>query len=570
MTPVKRLTSQAEKKRLGAFYTPSELSDVLAAWAIQKKTDKVLEPSFGGCGFLKSCAERLVELGNPLSRLPLYGCDIDPNAFDYLADTIGSLVDLSNFVQADFLTLDTPVSWPKHFDVVIGNPPYIAYQQIDLEAQQEATKRIKALGLEMDLRSSLWAYFIVMSLAHLKPEGRIAWVLPGSFLQANYAKPIRQFLGKVFKEIADFKIQKRLFLYEGTDESTVVLLATGYQSPSLEKKDIPLIYCQSYEDFSKAIVGWEKGNALASSCEFPVLGSINTKAKVSFAQLQTHLQCHRLSKYAYTRIGLVTGENKFFVLNREMAEQHKINSSDLTPILAKFSSIESLSFSKSDWKKDFKANNRCLLVSTKKVPPAEGLAKYLATFPSELIGTISTFKKRKLWYGIDDCNVPDAFFPVMHHTGPQIALNTARVNCTNSIHRLYFNEGISLHTRKLLAISILTSFSQLSAEIVGRKYGAGVLKHEPREAERISILMPEHIAPSVISKQFTKISRLIKRGHLSEARESADAFIFSNLNEVDKSECGVLSAALTDAREHRYADRKKVASSKNHSIPNLK
>ena len=39
-------TPKSDQKRLGAFYTPENLSRVLTDWAVQHSTDRVLEPSF--------------------------------------------------------------------------------------------------------------------------------------------------------------------------------------------------------------------------------------------------------------------------------------------------------------------------------------------------------------------------------------------------------------------------------------------------------------------------------------------------------------------------------------------
>ena len=49
------------KKRLGAYYTPSEVTNILSNWAVRSGDDIILEPSFGGCNFLISALNRLKE-----------------------------------------------------------------------------------------------------------------------------------------------------------------------------------------------------------------------------------------------------------------------------------------------------------------------------------------------------------------------------------------------------------------------------------------------------------------------------------------------------------------------------
>ena len=71
-----------EKKKHGIYYTPPEASKILCEWAIKSTDDKILEPSFGACGFLESSCAGLNELGNASPSLQLFGCDIDPKAFN--------------------------------------------------------------------------------------------------------------------------------------------------------------------------------------------------------------------------------------------------------------------------------------------------------------------------------------------------------------------------------------------------------------------------------------------------------------------------------------------------------
>ena len=69
-----------KKKTYGAFYTPEEITKALSDWALRDGSETVLEPSFGGCGFLKSLSERLQFQGAE-SINQIYSCDIDQQAF---------------------------------------------------------------------------------------------------------------------------------------------------------------------------------------------------------------------------------------------------------------------------------------------------------------------------------------------------------------------------------------------------------------------------------------------------------------------------------------------------------
>lgn len=52
------------RKGRGAFFTPPEVCDFIAAWAIRNPADRVLEPSCGEAAFMLAAAERLADLGD--------------------------------------------------------------------------------------------------------------------------------------------------------------------------------------------------------------------------------------------------------------------------------------------------------------------------------------------------------------------------------------------------------------------------------------------------------------------------------------------------------------------------
>ncbi|MDP9479947.1 MAG: SAM-dependent methyltransferase [Actinomycetota bacterium] len=55
----------ALRKARGAFFTPPELCNFVADWAVRSSSDTVLEPSCGEAAFLLAAGERLRTLGAP-------------------------------------------------------------------------------------------------------------------------------------------------------------------------------------------------------------------------------------------------------------------------------------------------------------------------------------------------------------------------------------------------------------------------------------------------------------------------------------------------------------------------
>ena len=153
---------------------------------------------------------------------------------------------------------------------------------------------------------------------------------------------------------------------------------------------------------------------------------------------------------------------------------------------------------------------------------------------------------------VDDGAPPDAFFPVMQHHGPKLVINESGYNCTNSIHRAYFKTDLSKTEKKMISLSLLSTFSQISAEICGRSYGAGALKHEPREAEKIEILIPE-LHHRKVGAAFNRVDRMLRDGNFTEARQFVDILLLSAIESEDvPTKAALLASGLEQLKSHRH------------------
>lgn len=553
---VKSLAAPAsDQKRLGAFYTPESLSRVLTDWAIQCPTDKILEPSFGKCGFLAAAHRRLLALGCPAPKTQIYGCDVDAAAFVFLSNVLGQLNDTRQFLQLDFLDIESGREWEHKYACVIGNPPYIPFQAISEDRRQEHVDRCKQHGIAVSSRASLWAYFLIHATSFVAEGGRMAWVLPGAFLQADYAKGVRDYLSRSFDGLLCVLMHQRFFKNEGTEEETVVLLAKG-RRPTGDLRSILFADAASLEDLSATISKWDSGQEWSGRLlnARPSYLATNQEVIRQFESVSAHLACHVLGDFVLANIGLVTGANEFFVLSDEDNARLHLRDSDTVRVLGKFKAAQGLTFTISDHDKYLSTGARGHLVHSVSLPPQHSaLRAYLDSFPPAERDKIGTFKKRRIWHAPEDGNIPDAFLPVMNHSGPRLVLNRAKINCTNTLHRAFFRMKLSTVYQKLLAISLLTSFSQLSAEFVGRRYGSGVLKHEPREIEKIAVLMPL-VEDARINEAFKDINKLLRAGQSAPAQAKADELVLGTLDHW-QALSAAFTQALDDARTLRRTTR---------------
>src|SRR5262249_39051991 len=91
------------------------------------------------------------------------------------------------------------------------------------------------------------------------------------------------------------------------------------------------------------------------------------------------------------------------------------------------------------------------------------LKRYLRTVSKAEIKSNVTFQKRSKWYALETGKVPDAVMASVFHYGPRLIINRGH-EATNVFYRIDFVGG-NKTLRRLVAISIQTSLSQLAAEL---------------------------------------------------------------------------------------------------------
>jgi len=322
----------------------------------------------------------------------------------------------------------------------------------------------------------------------------------------------------------------RLFLEEGTEEKTVVLLCDGYHTPSGDGS-IETGYVATLEDVRTTVDDWREGRWQGDTRQIRSGLSLLPKSTMSlFEEITSSPNAKALGNICAIHIGIVTGANHFFVLDQSTVSEANIPEKCLSPIFAKFNHVNGVHLVAQDLERARSEGRRSLLIDTSSVADIPvSVRAYLDRLPKANREKNSTFKKRKIWHQPNDANIPDAFFPYMQKDGPVIILNGARVNSTNTIHRVYFDPSVNPIERKAIAVSALSTVTQLSAEIEGRSYGSGALKHEPSEAAKLKILLPIRSLDYQIEEAFRLVDDLLRRGDAAGAQDVADAFVLQDL-----------------------------------------
>lgn len=207
----------------GEFYTPSDVSELLARLGTVGKTEinKVYDPACGS-GSLLLQAEKV--LGKEAIRNGFYGQEINITTYNlcrinmHLHD-IG--YDKFNIACED--TLTHPQHWDNEpFELIVSNPPYSIKWVGSDDPLLISDPRFSPAGV-LAPKSKADLAFIMHSLSWLAPTGTAAIVcFPGIMYRGGAEKKIRQYL--VDNNFVDCIIQLPSNLFFGTSIATCIMV----------------------------------------------------------------------------------------------------------------------------------------------------------------------------------------------------------------------------------------------------------------------------------------------------------------------------------------------------------
>ncbi|EGQ8314622.1 N-6 DNA methylase [Vibrio cholerae] len=548
----------SKKRELGAYYTPPELSQVLTDWAIVRSDEEILEPSFGGCGFFDSSIKTLRRLGCKSPEKQLYGVDIDGHAFSILSEKFGHMVETSNrFIQNDFISVQPSDFSVNEFDVVLGNPPYVSMHNMT-EKQREACEKVlhnsPFSGLTMGRNASLWAFFLLHSLSFIKEGGRVAWVLPSSLLHADYAKRLLAIHKRHFYSVKVLKLAERFFKEEGAQETSVILIAEGFSAEPMENTHFSVASVENVIELKQAIE--TQLQATESGVDGYKLDIVSREARKAYFDLMNSESSKPIGHYADIKIGMVTGANKYFIVDKKTIEKFGLPEDVLQPAIGKFSFFSGITHDMRKHKKLQCDGYRAYLVCPTEEHmqnPEHPVSIYLNQITQQERNKNRTFAKRPHWfapgYGIDGI-IADCFLSYMIHLGPRMVVNKAKLNCTNSIHKVIFREKTSALVKQAFATTLLSTYSQFSAEIEGRAYSSGVLKIEPSAGRNIKVLFTNNCVEDLVAIK-TDVERELQEGDHKMATELVDDVLIKH-GLITMEQCKRLGSGVRALRLERY------------------
>ena len=461
--------ASAQKLR-GAYYTPPAIASFILHWGINGSNDAdILEPSCGDGVFLEQMARENM-LFHHVTAVEYEAVEAEKARAIRLHD--------SEVINSDFhrFCLDTE----QRFNLVVGNPPFIRYQYYDEGQQTLAGEIFKKAGLKRSKLTNAWVTFVVGCSLLLKETGKMGFVIPSELLQVTYAQQLRKYLATSFNKINIISFENLVF--EEIQQEVVLLLCerTGTGEHLIEHIEVKDAEALRQLDPHRLNLPTKQIDFHADKWTYYFLD----KEELDFLKKIRVDDMPKIGTYADVEVGITTGSNGYFTVPQEVVDMYQLQEY-ARPMVGRSVQVNSLCFTKADWQQNLangaKAN---LLVFTPgaKENGNEGTKAYIENGEQQGINKGYKTSIRDEWYVIPSIKLSDALFLRRNNLYPKFVLNEAQAYTTDTMHRVFINEGVN---HKAFVVSYYNSLSFAFAEILGRNFGGGVLELMPSEVEGI-------------------------------------------------------------------------------------
>lgn len=405
------------EKALGAVYTPPRVASSLVRWAVRHASDRVLDPSCGEGVFLSAARTHLADLGN--KKPTCVGVDVDPQA----ALAAGA-------VRADFFRW---VSSAPRFDAIVGNPPFIRSHLFAEDSRRAAFEQMVDMGLHPSRLMSTWAPFVALSCRILSPSGRLALVVPEELLHVGYAAELRQFLLSRFRRV-------------------IVCLPNGDMFPSVQQA-VALLLCDNESSGPAGLLAMpftrlESGPPYRAS-PAPAWKWCSKWTHLFLAENDREivsegfglLNWHPMKHYGRVEVGVVTGDNDFFILSENEAATLG-GDGFLTPIITSARDLAGIRLTTADFRRLAAEGRPVYLIHI--TYPLEGLTKeleqYLARGRKNGVNLKFKCRNRDPWYAVPSVWPADALLLRQAGEVPKLVHLTKKCASTDTIHRVRWHQ----------------------------------------------------------------------------------------------------------------------------------
>ena len=477
---------------MGQFSTPYPLAlDMMEYMKRSIGTDhpSFIEPSVGTGVLYSAYMETFA------SKQPALGFEIDPHYFNPTKKFWqGSTLSLR---CADFLFQDPD----SQYDMLVTNPPYVRHHHIDSNVKVQLQDKIyRQTGIKISGLAGLYCYFMMLSAAWVKEGGLLCWLVPSEFMDVNYGEAVKRYL----------------------TQNVQLLHIHRFNADDLQFADALVSSCIVVFRNSKPAINHKVNFSIGESITQPTtskqieLSQLKVDAKwtnIAAGNLHTDESQATLGDFFTVKRGIATGDNNFFIIDKDIIDRYEIPQEFLRPILPSPRYIKSNRINNINGTPDIEHLQYLFSCNLPEDILKERYPKvweYVCLGYERGVQNGYICSRRTPWYSCEKREPAAIVVPYMGRSETnnrmfRFILNTSKALTTNVYLLLYPKpQYVKYMKNEAVLTEIWNELNAIPTETLsrnGRFYGGGLHKMEPNELMRtpagnIASLLTSHVAYS--------------------------------------------------------------------------
>ena len=465
----------------GQFWTPAWVAEAMVGYATLNGASHIFDPAVGAGAFF--CAAKSIAAESH-SEPKFLGTELDVAALEQARYNGLSADDLAHIKIDDFVL--SPPAGP--FKAIVANPPYIRHHRLSKHVKEQL-RRIcaESMGTILDGRAGLHIYFLIRALQLLDKHGHLAFIMPADTCEGVFSSTLWNWITNNYRLDAVVTFDPGASPFPKVDTNPIIFMISN-NPPQRE-----FFWTKCLLRPTDALRAWTVSG----------FGDIASKAiKVHKRDLTEGLSTGlsrpptkrdstsvTLGNLASVMRGIATGSNEFFFLTREKAAKLRIPDEFLIPAIGRTRDVPGSEVTcETTTELDLKGRPTLLFspngLSKDEFP--QHVREYIEYGEDAGVHMKSLISTRRPWYKMETRTPPPILFAYLGRRNTRFILNRAGVVPLTGFLCIYPHRNDPKYVERLWqTLQHPETISNLS--LVGKSYGGGAIKVEPRSLEKLPI-----------------------------------------------------------------------------------
>lgn len=461
----------------GQFWTPAWVANAMVGYVLADGADHLFDPAVGAGVFFQAAKARQ-------RHLTLLGTEIDPRALREARQNGLSDDDLSHIRISDFV-LHPPGG---SFKAIVANPPYLRHHR--LPAGVKAQLRGFAadlIGRPLDGRAGVHVYFLLRALQLLASGGRLAFIMPADTCEGVFASTLWRWITGRYQLEAVITFAPEASPFPGVDTNALILLIKNTPPAS------QFFWVRCTAAPTEQLAAWVASGFQADGGGALIVHrrrlSEGVATGLSRPPIGDRPADPTLSDFARVLRGIATGANEFFVLTRRQAALLGLPHEFLLSVIGRTrdvagDEVTGESLAALEWK------GRPTWLLSLDGRPLERLPRAVREYirKGETLGLPqrALLSTRSPWYKMETRDVPPLLFTYLGRRHSRFVRNRAGVVPLTGFLCVYPHRADPAFIDGLWQV-LNHADTLANLALVGKSYGGGAIKVEPRALERLPL-----------------------------------------------------------------------------------